>query len=647
MFFSKIWLFLLTLVAVAAITVALLLPRPAERAHVLGEQQRLAVGCGVVNVLLADNARRRVDFTRRFARHPELASALYSASGAEQIDERRAASVREIGNRLIGLAKGDAPDFAMMIDTRGRVVARAKRDEKEFGDLASGRPLVDDALSGLVRDDVWILDNTLYLVAASPVMGRDPIEYTGAVVLGHRVTTELARSFTQWSRGDEKNKQFHVDLGVYLGADLVASTTPVAMDTAPMVKAVSGLSDKDVSRDCALNQPINLKAGKDEYTAVVARMPGEAQARQAYFTVYIQRPSELGLVGSTMAIRKSDLSPATFPWALVSGGFVVALLIGLGLMVLESDRPLRRLVADAAKLAKGDIERLSEAEHPGRYGSVARNVNIQIDRVARAAKTAKQDLDQLLGPAPQGSLGTIDLLAGMGSPSAPAPAPSEFRFSDAQQRPAASARDQGIPLDLSGGPPAPAPTSRAPGLPGAPPARPKPPLVTPPSMPAQVPSRAPTPPPMPAVPAPPAMSPVLRLDDDILGAPTSPPGAFSAGPVPGPASGAVPAPVAGPMSGPVSAPVSFAPATPSAAMRSAAAGMDTGSEAYFRDVYAQFMTAKQSCGESTAGVTFEKFADKLRRNRDELISRTGCREVSFTVYIKDGKAALKASPVRG
>jgi hypothetical protein len=630
MFFSKIWLFLLTLIAAVAVTVALLLPRPAERAHVLGEQQRLAVGCGVVNVLLADNARRRVDFTRRFSRSPELANALYAASNADQLDEKRMASAREIGNRLIGLAKGDAPDFAMLIDTRGRVVARAKRDEKEFGDLAVGRPLVDDALAGLVRDDLWVLDNTLYLVAAAPVVGREPLEYVGAVVLGHRVTTELARSFTEWSRGDAKNKQFHVDLGVYLGTDLVASTTPVAMDTAPMVKAVSGLSDKNVAQDCALNQPINLKAGKEEYTAVVARMPGEAQARQAYFTVYIQRPSELGLVGSTMAIRQSDLSPSSFPWPLVAGGFVVALVIGLGLMVLESDRPLRRLVADAGKLAKGDIDRLSETEHPGRYGSVARNVNIQIDRVARAAKSAKQDLDQLLGPAPQGSLGTIDLLAGMSAPAASAP--SEFRFSDSQQRPAVSAaRDLGPPLDLSRPPESPALGNRMPGMPAAPaapPARPRP-AMPPSSMSSSsssssamgaggpvVPSRTPTPPPMPiAMPPPPALqpttSPIQRIDDDILG----------------------------------SAPVSTMAATPSMANRTA--GLDTSSEAYFRDVYAQFIAAKQSCGEPTAGVTFEKFSDKLRRNREELISRTSCREVSFTVYIKDGKAALKASPVRG
>lgn len=589
MFFSKIWLFLLTLIAALAITVALLLPRPAERAHVRGEQQRLAVGCGVVNVLLGDNARRRVDFARRFGRAPELASALYAASNTDQLDDKRMASTREIGNRLIASAKGDAPDFAILIDARGRVVARAKRDEKEYGDLAAGRPLVDDALAGLVRDDLWVLDNTIYLVAGAPVIGHDPLQYVGAVVLGHRVTTELARSFTEWSHGDANNKQFHLDLGFYLGGELVASTTPVTLDSAPMVRAIGQLPAGEVSRDCQLNQPLNLRAGKDEYTAVVARMPGEAQAQAAYFTVFIQRPGGLGLIGSTLAIRKSDLS--SFPWALISAGFVIALLVGLGLLVMEIDRPLRRLMADAARLAKGDRERLAEEEHPGRFGSISRSVNIHIDRAARAAKTAKQDLDQLLGPAPQGSLGTIDLLAGV-APAPPPPAPSEFRFSDPPLgRPAPAAP----PLDLSRPPGSAGIPAPGDALFGSGPSRAKP----------AAPPRAPTPPPAAAVPPPrPPVAPP-RFDEDILGSPSA----------------------------------RAAPSAPSA-------GPDLSSEEYFRDVYDQFVAAKQSCGESVAGITYDKFSEKLRRNREELISRTGCRDVAFTVYIKDGRAALKASPVR-
>ena len=51
------------------------------------------------------------------------------------------------------------------------------------------------------------------------------------------------------------------------------------------------------------------------------------------------------------------------------------------------------------------------------------------------------------------------------------------------------------------------------------------------------------------------------------------------------------------------------------------------------------------CGEPTEGVTYDKFSGKLRANRQQLISRYACKSVKFQVYVKDGKAALKATPV--
>ncbi len=46
------------------------------------------------------------------------------------------------------------------------------------------------------------------------------------------------------------------------------------------------------------------------------------------------------------------------------------------------------------------------------------------------------------------------------------------------------------------------------------------------------------------------------------------------------------------------------------------------------------------------GLTWDRFRDKLRRNRDALAQKYACRTVRFQVYVKDGKAALKATPIR-
>jgi hypothetical protein len=304
--------------------------------------------------------------------------------------------------------------------------------------------------------------------------------------------------------------------------------------------------------------------------------------------VFIKRPEAVGFSGTLKVVKQGDLSFKSFPWIVVGGAFLLVLVIGIGLMLFESDRPLRRLAADTVRLAKGDTERLAEDAHGGKFGSIARSVNIHIDKLGRDAKSAKKDLDQLLGPAPEGSLGTIDLLATAlpsvrpgGAGPASLPPPSEFRFGDSgpvQARP---------------------PTAPARAMTPAPGIRMTPNPVAAPPVP--MPSRMPTP-------APP-MAPVSlmsgmgaspeepSLDDDILGhgAPDLEPSRI---------------------------------------------------DPYFKQVFDQFVSTKKSCNEPTTGLTYEKFAEKLAKNRDDLIVKTGCRRVRFTVYVKDGKAALKATPVK-
>jgi hypothetical protein len=596
-FWSKIWFFLVAIAAAVALTLALLMPRPAERARVTDERQRLVVACDVVSILLAENARTRVGLAGTFARAPEVVAALGRASEARDIaaDESRAA--RDTGARLLAAVKGARPDFAALVDRRGRVLARIGIDEGDFGDLWTGRPVVDDALAGYLRDDLWVAKDRLFLVAASPVVRRDaPAGFVGAIVLGHAVTKELS---------DKLVSSLDVDIGFYIGPTAVASTSSEVLDEDALLGAVPAASAA-MGSDCASNTPFNLTAGKEDYTAVVARLPGEAQGRRAFYTVFIERPKAIGFAGTLGAVRKSDLSFGSFPWILVGAVLVIALGAGMALMVLEHDRPLKRLAADGVRLAKGESERLAEDAHRGKLGSLARSVNIAIDKLQREAKAARKDLDQLLGPAPEGSLGAIDLLGGnvplartaASQPAFAPPPPSEFRFGDVPKAPAPRAAAAPMNPSISGplGRPSeldlPAPSMGVAVKPApAAPARPAPPPAAP-----KAPPPRPGPPPRPSG---------RSIDEDILSVDE--------------------------------------PAEPTSV------GAEPGSldeDATFRSVYDQFLELKARCGEPTGGVTFAKFADKLRRNRDELRAKTGCKQVKFTVYVKDGKAALKATPVK-
>ena len=66
----------------------------------------------------------------------------------------------------------------------------------------------------------------------------------------------------------------------------------------------------------------------------------------------------------------------------------------------------------------------------------------------------------------------------------------------------------------------------------------------------------------------------------------------------------------------------------------------------WRAVYQDFVAIKQQCGESTDGFTYDKFEATLKKNRDTLMNRHGAKRVKFSVYVKEGKAALKATPLK-
>ncbi len=68
-------------------------------------------------------------------------------------------------------------------------------------------------------------------------------------------------------------------------------------------------------------------------------------------------------------------------------------------------------------------------------------------------------------------------------------------------------------------------------------------------------------------------------------------------------------------------------------------------ERYYRQVFDEFVATKEACDESIEGLDYKRFRAKLVRTRKSLLDRFECVDVRFRVYVKDGKAALKAAPV--
>ncbi len=68
-------------------------------------------------------------------------------------------------------------------------------------------------------------------------------------------------------------------------------------------------------------------------------------------------------------------------------------------------------------------------------------------------------------------------------------------------------------------------------------------------------------------------------------------------------------------------------------------------DATYRRIYDEFVATRTSCGEP-GELPFEKFKTRLIESRAQVMARHSCRDVEFTVYVKNGRAALKAMPAR-
>jgi hypothetical protein len=69
-------------------------------------------------------------------------------------------------------------------------------------------------------------------------------------------------------------------------------------------------------------------------------------------------------------------------------------------------------------------------------------------------------------------------------------------------------------------------------------------------------------------------------------------------------------------------------------------------ERHWEQTFDEFLRVREECGEASDGLTFDRFRVKLEKNKETLVQKYGCRTVRFQVYVKEGKAALKATPVK-
>jgi hypothetical protein len=589
MLLSRFWYGVLALALGASIFVLFVAAELYNRSSNRAMSEALSADSSAVEWFLNDDARKRSSALIRVVLNPDLRSALAKASA----EAKPGPELREKSRQALRSATAEIPaelkfDHIWAVDAGGRVVASVGFEHREDWELG-GYPVVADALHGWIRDDAWVWKGRILRVVARPVEAEVNGEPVGAVIGAKIVDDTFARAVTT---------RTGAAVGFYAEGARVASGAPEGFDKANLDQITQDLKQLDDNKDYVEKGRSEVRVIGEHLGVVYARLPGEAWELGAGYAVGRLAAS----VGSPLEFldRATNEDKAGVPTTLILVAILVTAALGLIFSFLEHTLPLQVFRGESARFAKGEIDVLQPSRFRGAYRKIAADINDGVEKVAAKGGVPRKaaDLEQVLGPIPaQPAMSAFSVPLSPGDPA------SDSRPS--QPRPMLSPRG---PTRRPGGGPATTSHSQSGRLDfeesidtfeevaEAAPA--VPPLSGPatPGRPPAPPRRPPPPPPRPGAPA-------SAPSPDSLSVQESP-----------------------------------------AATQDALSPIDELTE--WRGVYEEFLSVKKQCGESTSTLTFEKFKGTLQRNKDALVARHSCSRVRFTVYVKDGKAALKASPVK-
>jgi len=544
MFASRVWTLLLALIAGALIAIVLLATDLVNRERLENATALLYKESDKVEISLTLHARKRLDVLLTATADEDVRKMLAEVSA----NADKAASVREKLLKVL-LEKNAAfgkykADILIALDSKGNAIGQVGTNPHSRGYNLAGFPAVDGSLRGYVRDDVWKLDNEVFLVAVRPVIqgGR----YVGALVHALVVNDKLASELSP-----------KVQLAFFSGNAVIASGSPEGRALSSTQRAVLAeqldkmLADKKF-REKGYSDVERVQSKSEDFMAVYAQVHGEAAANDVGYLLLVPvslmaTPTEFYEKAGVQDINK-------LPRGLLIGGIAIVVLLGWLWNYLEAERPVSKLHKAVKALETSDPkDQLNIYKFSRRIRKIAISFNkvadIKVKAAVETAAGAGKSIDSILGRASEG--------ARMSSAS--------FKFAEASAD------------DIPDAPPAPAAGPRP--VSGA---QPRPIGSPPPPTPSAGSPRPPVPPP-PAAPATQAGSPLPTPEEE---------------------------------------------------------------QAYFRKIHAEFVALKQKLGEPVDQLTFERFEVTLKKNRDALVARYGCKVVQFQVYEKDGKASLKATPVK-
>lgn len=584
MFASRFWYLLLTVIGGMGVAAFLLAKNTYNRSREEDARELIFKDKSEVTALLNAEARLMIDHLMTLSLDEDVRKVLdESTNSKEGINNITRDKLRaQLDSKNKEL--GDlAGDIIIALDGNAKTVSYIWNNENiTLKNLTiSGLPIVKAALQGYLQDDIVSFQLAPQQFQIYRLAAR-PVIHNGRYVGALLYGQLISENFAKRISNKLGSQVFlFKDDLVYSG---IAPQNKTIVDPSTVAQPINNLLADKNFQEKGLSDLVKLNEG--QYIAIYSLFIGEASKQNAGYILLREVPQIISSIDFVNNATKADWKE--LPWITLTSIFIGVFLLGLIFSYFEHTSPLIKFKKAIARVLARENDRVNIYAVSRQHRKMAEAINKVLDQAIGEIKErlAQQsiDVDSILSPID--SEGRISQALFEKPAELPNQPKSNDIINDIMNDKVKPATEQSLPL----------PSVPQNPIPAGQTSKPKP----------------PPPPPKP------------KIDDKKT---EEKPATVSDTTQEKQADDKIP--------------------TIDTTQPSIAQSVATyNEEEYFKQLFEDFKKLKMDCGETIDNLKFERFVQTLEKNK-ELIKQKfpNCKRVEFKVYIKEGKASIKASPL--